>query len=223
MSNRESSGPGLVVPMVVESNGSWERAYDVYSLLLKNRIVFLNTPVTSESANLVVAQLLFLSREGSGQPIHLYISSGFAIYDTMQMIDSPVYTYAVGMTASMGTALLVAGAKGHRYALPHATIHMHPATSGARGYTPDVRVAFKEQERLQTQLFELVGKHSGHTWQEIEAEFPRDKYMQAEEAREFGLIDHVLGDASDLVRIGKSGEIQLNGYHDSPALPPSLS
>jgi ATP-dependent Clp protease protease subunit len=215
MSNRESSGPGLVVPMVVESNGSWERAYDVYSLLLKNRIVFLNTPVTSESANLVVAQLLFLSREGSGQPIHLY--------DTMQMIDSPVYTYAVGMTASMGTALLVAGAKGHRYALPHATIHMHPATSGARGYTPDVRVAFKEQERLQTQLFELVGKHSGHTWQEIEAEFPRDKYMQAEEAREFGLIDHVLGDASDLVRIGKSGEIQLNGYHDSPALPPPLS
>jgi ATP-dependent Clp protease protease subunit len=210
--------PQIFVPTVVDSGQHFERAYDIYSLLLKNRVVFLNHPVETESANLVVAQLLYLASDSPQQPIHLYISSpggevysGFAIYDAMQMIDAPVYTYAVGMTASMGTALLAAGAKGHRYALPHATIHMHPATSGARGYTEDVRLAFREQERLQTQLFHLIGKHTGHDWKEIERDFERDRWMHAVEAKEYGLIDHILGDSRDVVLRLEQGQLQLAG------------
>src|SRR5262245_9784889 len=138
-----------VLPTVIDTSGPWERALDVYSLLLKERIVFLNTPINQQVANSVIAQLLYLNGDARQQPIHLYISSpggdvyaGLAIYDTMQMITPPVYTYAVGMTASMGTALLASGAAGHRYTLPHATIHMHPSSSGAQGYTEDVRIAF---------------------------------------------------------------------------------
>jgi ATP-dependent Clp protease, protease subunit len=138
------------------------------------------------------------------------IYSGLAIYDTMQMIDAPVHTFAVGVTASMGTVLLAAGAKGKRYALPHATIHMHPAGGGARGYTEDVRIAFREQERLQTQLFYLVGKHTGHDWKKIEETFLRDRYMQALEAQQFGLVDEVLGDTSDIVQI-IDGQVQIPG------------
>ncbi|MEZ4836046.1 MAG: ATP-dependent Clp protease proteolytic subunit [Caldilineaceae bacterium] len=115
------------------------------------------------------------------------------------MIDAPVHTFAVGMTASMGTVLLASGAKGKRYALPHATIHMHPASAGAQGYTEDVRIAFREQERIQTQLFYLLGKHSGRDWKDIEKIFERDRYMHTQEAKEYGLIDEVLGNASDLV------------------------
>jgi ATP-dependent Clp protease protease subunit len=127
----------------------------------------------------------------------------------MQMIQAPVSTYAVGVTASMGTVLLAAGAKGRRYALPHATIHMHPASSGAQGYTEDVRIAFREQERLQTQLFHLVGRHTGHTWKEIENEFTRDRYMNALDAKNFGLIDDVLGDTSHVVIMTREGEIKF--------------
>jgi ATP-dependent Clp protease protease subunit len=137
------------------------------------------------------------------------IYAGLAIYDTMQMIQAPVATYAVGVTASMGTVLLTAGAKGKRYALPHATIHMHPASSGSQGYTEDVRIAFREQERVQTQLFHLVGKHAGHDWREIEEMFIRDRYMNAVEARNYGLIDEVLGDTSDIVVISKEGQISI--------------
>ena len=170
--------------MVIDNSGRGERAYDIYSLLLKERIVFLGTPITDQVANLIVAQLLYLNGEDPNQPINMYINSpggsiyaGLAIYDTMQMIPAPVATYAVGVTASMGTVLLAAGAKGKRYALPHATIHMHPASSGAQGYTEDVRIAFREQERVQTQLFHLVGKHTGHDWKEIEEDVhPRPLY-----------------------------------------------
>jgi ATP-dependent Clp protease protease subunit len=129
-----------------------------------------------------------------------------AIYDTMQMINAPVSTYAVGVTASMGTVLLAAGAKGRRYALPHSTIHLHPASSGSQGYTEDVRIAFREQERVQTQLFHLVGKHTGHNWKEIEKDFERDRYMNALEAKEYGLVDELLGDTSDIVQV-RNGEI----------------
>jgi ATP-dependent Clp protease protease subunit len=129
-----------------------------------------------------------------------------AIYDTMQMINAPVSTYAVGVTASMGTVLLASGAKGRRYALPHATIHLHPASSGAQGYTEDVRIAFREQERVQTQLFHLVGKHTGHSWKDIENDFTRDRYMNAIEAKEYGLVDELLGDTSDIVQV-RNGEI----------------
>jgi len=214
--------PINMIPMVIDSSGRGERAYDIYSLLLKERIVFLGTPINDQVANVIVAQLLWLNSEDPNQPISLYINSpggsvyaGLAIYDTMQMITAPVSTLAVGVTASMGTVLLAAGAKGRRYALPHATIHMHPAAGGAQGYTEDVRIAFREQERVQTQLFQLVGKHTGHTWREIEAQFDRDRYMNAIDAKEYGLVDDVLGDTSNVVVISKAGDIHLG----LPAVP----
>lgn len=197
-----------LVPMVIDSNGRGERAYDIYSLLLKERIVFLGTKVDDVSANLIVAQLLYLNSQDQKQPISLYINSpggsvyaGLAIYDAMHLIQAPVSTVAVGVTASMATALLSSGAKGKRYALPHATIHMHPTTSGSQGYTEDVRIATREQERVQTQLFHLLGKNTGHSWKEIEEFFLRDRYMSALEAKNYGLIDEVLGDPSDVVTI----------------------
>lgn len=197
-----------VIPMVIDSNSRGERAYDIFSLLLKERIVFLGTKVDDTSANLVVAQLLYLNSIDAKREINLYINSpggvvysGLAIYDAMQMITAPVSTVAVGITASMGTALLCAGAKGKRYALPHATIHMHPTGGGSQGYTEDVRIATREQERLQTQLFHLMGKHSGHSWKEIEEYFLRDRYLNALEAKAFGLIDEVMGDSSDLIKL----------------------
>lgn len=199
-----------LVPMVIDSNGRGERAYDIFSLLLKERIVFLGTKVDDVSANLVVAQLLYLNSIDQKQPISLYINSpggvvyaGLAIYDTMQMIQAPVSTVAVGVTASMATALLCSGASGKRYALPHATIHMHPTSGGAQGYTNDVRIATREQERIQTQLFHLIGKHTGHPWEEIESYFLHDRYMDVMEAKTFGLIDEVLGDISDLIVLDK--------------------
>ncbi len=194
------------IPMVIDNSSRGERAYDIYSLLLKERIIFLGTGINDTVANLIVAQLLYLNSIDQKQQISLYINSpgghvyaGLAIYDAMQMISAPVSTVAVGVSASMGTALLTAGSKGKRYALPHATIHMHPTGGGAQGYTEDVRIATREQERLQTQLFHLMGKHSGHTWKEIEDYFLRDKYLSAPEAKSFGLIDEVLGDVSDVV------------------------
>lgn len=197
-----------IIPMVIDSNGRGERAYDIYSLLLKERIVFLGTKIDDQVANVIVAQLLYLNSLDQKQPINLYINSpggsvyaGLAIYDAMQMIQAPVSTVAVGVSASMGTALLTSGQKGKRYALPHATIHMHPTGGGAQGYTEDVRIATREQERLQAQLFHLMGKHSGHTWQEIEAYFLRDRYLNALEAKEFGLVDEVLGDVGDIISL----------------------
>ena len=197
-----------IIPMVIDNDGRGERAYDIYSLLLKERIVFLGTQIDDQVANVIVAQLLYLNSQDPKQPINLYINSpggsvyaGFAIYDAMQMIQAPVSTVAVGVSASMGTALLTSGHKGKRYALPHATIHMHPTGGGAQGYTEDVRIATREQERLQVQLFHLMGKHSGHTWQEIEDYFLRDRYLNAIEAKAFGLIDEVLGDVSDIVTV----------------------
>jgi ATP-dependent Clp protease protease subunit len=198
--------------MVIDNDGRGERAYDIYSLLLKERIVFLGTQIDDQVANVIVAQLLYLNSQDPKQPINLYINSpggsvyaGLAIYDAMQMIQAPVSTVAVGVSASMGTALLSSGHKGKRYALPHATIHMHPTGGGAQGYTEDVRIATREQERLQVQLFHLMGKHSGHTWQEIEEYFLRDRYLNALEAKAFGLVDEVLGDVSDIITIGNTG------------------
>ena len=207
-----------VIPMVIDSNGRGERAYDIYSLLLKERIIFLGTGIDDTVANLIVAQLLYLNNIDQKSQINLYINSpggnvyaGLAIYDTMQMIEAPVSTVAVGVSASMGTALLASGAKGKRYALPHATIHMHPTGGGSKGYTEDVRIATREQERIQTQLFHLIGQHSGHTWKQIEDYFLRDKFMSAPEAKEFGLIDEVLGDASNVILV-KSAQPEVNLY-----------
>jgi ATP-dependent Clp protease, protease subunit len=201
-----------VIPMVIDNSGRGERAYDIYSLLLKERIIFLGTAIDDQVANIIVAQLLYLNSQSSKEQINLYIHSpggsvyaGLAIYDAMQMISAPVSTVAVGFSGSMGTALLTAGNKGKRYALPHSTIHMHPTGGGAKGYTEDVRIAIREQERLQTQLFHLMGKHTGHSWQEIEEYFIRDRYLNALEAKDFGLVDEVMGDTSDLIQLNKAG------------------
>lgn len=197
-----------LVPMVIDNSTSAERAFDIYSLLLKERIIFLGGQVTEPLANLVVAQILYLNSSDSQAPINIYIQSpgggvyaGLAIYDTMRMVTATIATYAIGFTGSMGTFLLSAGTKGHRYALPHATIHMHPTGGGSKGYTEDVRIATREQERLQTQIFHLLGAHTGHTWQEIEEYFLRDRYLNALEARDFGIVDEVVGETKDIIKI----------------------
>jgi ATP-dependent Clp protease protease subunit len=190
---------GLYPPTVYESSGRGERGYDIYSLLLKERIVFLGTPINDQVANLIVAQLLFLAGDDPEREIRLYINSpggiiyhGLAIYDAIQQVSAPVSTYAVGVTASMATMLLAAGTGGRRYALPHATIHMHPAGGGAQGYAPDVEIQYKELQRMQHLLHELLSKHTGQPVEKIADDFDRDRYMSAEEAVDYGIIDEVL-------------------------------
>jgi ATP-dependent Clp protease protease subunit len=197
----------MLIPTVLDN--TTRGAYDIYSLLLKERIIFLGTAIDDQVANLVVAQLLYLDSENH-YPVRLYVHcpggsvyAGLAIYDTMKMMKSPVSTVAVGFTGSMGTVLLTAGAAGQRYALPNATIHMHPTSGGAKGYTEDVSIAYREQERLQNHLFDLMGKHSGHTREEIEASFRRDKFMNAAEAKDYGLVDEVLGDIAELQTLAR--------------------
>lgn len=206
------------VPMVIDGSGRDERAYDIYSLLLRERIVFLGAGINDQVANLIVAQLLYLDSLDSKRPINLYINcpggviyAGLAIYDAMHMIKAPVYTTAVGVTASMGTVLLSSGAKGHRYALPHATIHMHPAGGGAQGYTEDVRIAYHEQERLEKQLFYIVGKNCGRDWRQIEEDFLRDRFLNAIQARAYGLVDEILGQTDDVVMLERAGLQLLTG------------
>ena len=188
-----------VVPMVIESSGRGERAYDIFSLLLKERIIFLGTPIDNQIANLIVAQLLFLNREDPEKEIQMYINSpggavyaGLAIYDTMQMIPNPISTFAVGATASFGTVLLVAGTKGQRYALPHATIHMHQPLGGAQGQASDIEIQAKEILRLKARLNEILSGHTGKTVDEIEKDTERDYYLSAEDAVAYGLIDQIL-------------------------------
>lgn len=200
-----------VIPMVIDRSGQNERAYDIYSLLLKERIIFLGTAIDDQVANVIVAQLLYLNSQDPQRQIDLYINSpgglvyaGLAIYDAMKMISAPVSTVALGFTGSMATGLLTCGTRGKRYALAHSTIHNHPAGGGSKGYTEDVRIATREQERLQAQLFHIIGQNTGHTRQEVEEFYRRDKYLNAIEAKEFGLVDEVLGDTSQLVRLGFS-------------------
>jgi len=195
--------PQALVPMVIETSGRTERAYDIFSLLLKERIVFLGTPINDQIANLIVAQLLFLDREDPEREIQLYINSpggaiypGLAVYDTMQQISAPVATFAVGWTASMGTVLLAAGEAGRRSALPHATIHMHPAGGGAQGYAPDVEIQYKELKRMQDLLHGILSRHTGQTTEQIAEDFERDRFMDAHGAREYGLVDEILGEAA---------------------------
>jgi ATP-dependent Clp protease protease subunit len=188
-----------LIPMVIETTGRGERAFDIYSLLLRERIIFLGTPVNDQVANLIVAQLLYLDRENPEKEIQLYINSpggeiypGLAIYDTMQAIRAPVSTIAVGWTASLGTVLLAAGSEGRRFSLPHATIHMHPAGGGARGYAPDVEIQYKELKRMQDLLHVILSRHTGQTVEKIAEDFDRDFFMDATRAVEYGLIDEVL-------------------------------
>jgi ATP-dependent Clp protease protease subunit len=188
-----------VVPMVIESSGRGERAYDIYSLLLKERIIFLGTPIDDQVANVIVAQLLFLNREDPEKEIQMYINSpggqiyaGLAIYDTMQMISNRISTVAVGVTASFGTVLLAAGTKGRRYALPHATIHMHQPLGGAQGQASDIEIQAREILRLKARLSEIMAQSSGKSLQEIEHDTERDFYLDAKQAVEYGLVDQVL-------------------------------
>lgn len=207
--------------MVVDNPGRNERVYDIYSLLLKERIIFLGSAINDQIANVIVAQLLYLNSQDNKRQIDMYINcpggsvyAGMAIYDAMQMISAPVSTVAVGFTGSMGTALLTSGSKGKRYALPQATIHMHPTGGGSKGYTEDVRIATREQERIQTQIFHIFGKNTGHSWQEIESFFLRDKFLNALEAQEFGLVDEVLGDTDDLLKVDHP-DIAVSYYKSS--------
>ena len=188
-----------LIPMVVETSGAGERAYDIYSLLLKNRIVFLGTAINDQVANLVVAQLLYLSREDSESGIQMYINSpggqvyaGMAIYDTMRMIPNKISTVAVGVAASFGTVLLAAGTKGQRYALPHATIHMHQPLGGAQGQASDIEIQAKEILRLKERINAILSEATGQTVDTIIQDTERDFYMGAEQAVEYGLVHKVL-------------------------------
>ena len=185
--------------MVIETSSRGERAYDIYSLLLKERIVFLGTQIDDQVANVIVAQLLFLSREDPDKEIQMYINSpggviysGLAIYDTMQMISNPISTVAVGVTASFGTVLLTAGTKGRRYALPNATIHMHQPLGGAQGQATDIEIQTKQILRLRTLLNNIMAKHTGKSVDVIKQDTERDFYLDAPQAVEYGLVDQVL-------------------------------
>jgi len=191
--------PQNIVPMVVETSARGERAYDIYSLLLKERIVFLGTPINDQVANSIVAQLLFLDREDPDRDISLYIHSpgggiyaGLAIFDTMNLIRADVSTIAVGVTASMGTVLLAAGAKGKRYALPNATIHMHQALGGSSGQAVDVEIQVRELLRNNDKIRQILSDSTGQTMDQIKHDTDRDIYMTAEEAKAYGLLDHLL-------------------------------
>ena len=191
--------PTSLVPMVIETSGRGERAYDIYSLLLKERIIMLGTPIVDQISNLIVAQLLYLAREDPSKPIRLYINSpggqvysGMAIYDTMQQIECPISTVAVGFTASFGTVLLSAGTEGMRYALPNATIHMHQPLGGAQGQASDIAIQANEILRLRKSLNRILSEHTGQTIEKIEEDTDRDIFLTAEAAREYGLVDEVL-------------------------------
>ncbi|MEJ2012227.1 MAG: ATP-dependent Clp protease proteolytic subunit [Anaerolineales bacterium] len=202
MSNIED--PRSLIPMVIESSGRGERAYDIYSLLLRERIIFLGTPINDQVSNLMVAQLLFLDREDPDRQINMYINSpggqiyaGLAIYDTMQQVRAPISTVAVGVTASFGTVLLAAGSAGKRYALPHATIHLHQPLGGAQGQASDIEIQAKEILRLKEELNTILMRHTGRSREEIERDTERDFYMDGITAKDYGIIDHVLDPFED--------------------------
>jgi ATP-dependent Clp protease protease subunit len=188
-----------IVPMVVENTGRGERAYDIYSLLLKERIIFLGMPIDDQVANVIVAQLLFLSHEDPEKEIKMYINSpggviyaGLAIYDTMQIISNPISTVAIGVTASFGTVLLTAGTKGRRYALPNATIHMHQPLGGAQGQATDIAIQAKQIMRLKSLLNDVMAKHTGQPLEVIERDLDRDYYLDAKQAVDYGLVDQII-------------------------------
>lgn len=196
--------PQDLIPMVVESSGRGERAYDIYSLLLKSRIIFLGTPINDQVANLIVAQLLYLENEDPERDIAFYINSpggqitsGMAIYDTMQLIKAPVTTTAVGMAASMATVLLTGGTKGRRFALPNATIHLHQPLGGVQGQATDIEIEAKEILRMRDLLNGILMKHTGLNDEEIRRYTDRNFYMTAQQAKELGIIDDVLTESQE--------------------------
>jgi ATP-dependent Clp protease protease subunit len=198
--------PILHTPNVIERNSRGERSYDIFSRLLLDRIVFLGTPVDDDVANVVIAQLLFLEADNPGKDVHLYINSpggsvsaGLAIYDTMQHLSSPVSTICMGFAASMGCFLLAGGAKGKRFSLPHARIMMHQPSGGSQGTAADIEIAAREILYLRTKMNELMAKHTGQPLERIERDFDRDRYMSAEEAKEYGLVDQIVTSRGEII------------------------
>ena len=202
-----------LVPMVVEQSGRGERAYDIFSRLLKDRIIFITDQIEDNMANLVIAQLLFLESEDPEKDIYLYINSpggvvtaGLAIYDTMQYLKAPVNTVCIGQAASMGAVLLAAGAKGKRYALPNARIMIHQGSGGFRGNTPDVMIQVKELETLVDKLTKILAHHTGQTADQVRKDSDRDRFMSAEEAKTYGLIDEVYTGKESLISLAKEDD-----------------
>jgi ATP-dependent Clp protease protease subunit len=192
------------VPIVLENTGRGERSMDIYSRLLKDRIIFIGTPIDDGVANVVIAQLLFLQMEDSKKDIHVYINSpggvvtgGMAIYDTMNFLQCDIVTYCVGMAASMSTVLLAAGTKGKRFALPNSRVMIHQPSGGAGGQTADIAIAAKEILRWRKTLNEALSRHTGKPAAEIEKNSDRDFYMSALEAKEYGIVDHVVASTRD--------------------------
>ncbi len=206
------AGPsGYVVPTVIESEGRVERAYDIYSRLLKDRIVFLGTPVDDQVANIIIAQLLFLQMQDPKKDIHMYINSpggsvtaGLAIYDTMQFVTCDVNTYCIGLAASMGAVLLAAGTPGKRFALPNSDIMIHQVSGGARGTASDVERTVDFMYKLKRRLNRILAQHTGKATEQIERDADRDNYMSAAEAADYGLVDKVLENKRELQAIASA-------------------
>ena len=207
----------MLVPMVIESSARGERAFDIYSRLLKDRIIFLGDAVEDHVANLIIAQLLFLESEDPEKDIQLYINSpggvvtsGLAIYDTMQYLRAPVSTICIGQAASMGAVLLAAGAKGKRYALPNSRIMIHQGSGGFRGNTPDVEIQMREMLHLTDRLMHVLADHTGQEYEKVKRDSERDYFMSAEEAKTYGLIDEVFtGNTESLISMAQKdgGEV----------------
>ncbi len=212
-----------LVPMVVEQSGRGERAYDIFSRLLKDRIIFITDQIEDNMANLIIAQLLFLESEDPEKDIYLYINSpggvvtaGLAIYDTMQYLKAPVNTVCIGQAASMGAVLLAAGAKGKRYALPNARIMIHQGSGGFRGNTPDVMIQVKELETLVDKLTKILAHHSGQTVDQVRKDSDRDRFMSAEEAKTYGLIDEVYTGKESLISLAKDDDVSKDDDVKTP-------
>jgi ATP-dependent Clp protease protease subunit len=196
------------IPYVIENTGRGERSMDIYSRLLKDRIIFIGTPIDDGVANSVIAQLLFLQMEDAKKDIHLYINSpggivtgGMAIYDTMNFLQCDIVTYCVGMAASMSTVLLAAGTKGKRFALPNSRVMIHQPSGGAGGQAADIAIAAREILRWKRTLNEILSRHTGKTAEQVEKDSDRDYYMTADEAKAYGLVDHVVASTRDAVKL----------------------
>jgi ATP-dependent Clp protease protease subunit len=202
--NRKTEPQNYMIPMVIEKTGRGERAYDIYSRLLEDRIVFIGTAIDDNVANVVIAQLLFLQKENKHQDINLYINSpggvvsaGMAIYDTMQFVQCDVATYCVGQAASMGAVLLTAGAKGKRFALPHSRIMIHQPWGGARGTAADIEIHAEEILKTKRTLNEVIARHTGQPLETVERDTDRDKFMDPHQAKAYGLVDEVVDTLKD--------------------------
>ena len=224
----------MLVPMVIESSSRGERAYDIYSRLLRERIIFLGDAIEDHVANIIIAQLLFLDAEDPARDISLYINSpggvvtsGLAIYDTMQYLRAPVSTICIGMAASMASVLLAAGAKGKRYGLPNSRIMIHQGSAGFRGNTPDVFIQVKELEELNKRLNRILADHTGQTEEKVAKDTDRDYFMSAEQARAYGIIDEVYAErdkppvsASPAPAKERSGRAEKRSDPDEPEKSP---